>query len=251
MSALNYLASLLQSSVSEETQPIRSGTEIDVLLEQLKARAKSRVGREPVHDHQLDAVRRYWQSHEVSTFRDAYLLSFGLCIPHRPQGECVMEDRPRLQHILDSVDGYITKTASYRRCYQGLAKSYFSFDVDACGVASSGRKNWLTLRDYLHDRNPKIRDSRSSPSWVDTAIENRQLFDESPCTRWTCPCMTGHAVTLRLENLLAGETRVASGISRRCADATRCSGRTQWPGSAAPFWRRAWASTKRNHASSF
>ncbi|WP_157661752.1 hypothetical protein, partial [Burkholderia ubonensis] len=26
---------------------------------------------------------------------------------------------------------------------------------------------------------------------------------------WTCPCMTGHTVTLGLENLLAGETRVA------------------------------------------
>jgi len=199
MSALNYLASLLQSSVSEETQPVRPGTEIDVLLEQLKARAKSRVGREPVHDHQLDAVRRYWQSHEVATFRDAYLLSFGLCIPHRPQGECVMEDRPRLQHVLDSVDGYITKTASYRRCYQGLAKSYFTFDVDACDVASSGRKNWLTLRDYLHDRNSKIRDSRSSPSWVDTAIENKQLFDESPCTRYVGELLRGD--TSRIDHI--------------------------------------------------
>lgn len=35
--------------------------------------------------------------------------------------------------------------------------------------------------------------------------------------------MIGHAVTLRLEDLLAGENRVASSISERCADATRCS----------------------------
>ncbi len=76
-------------------------------------------------------------------------------------------------------------------------------------------------------------------------------LDEVSEQVWSCPCMTGHSVTLRLENLLAGGTRVASGISRRYADATRCSGRTQWPGSAAPFGRRAWASTKRNHASSF
>ena len=116
MSALNYLASLLQSSVGEDTLSIRPGAEIDVLLEELKARAKSGAGREPVHDHQLDAVRRFWQSQEVPTFRDAYLLSFGLCIPHRPQGECVMEDRPRLQNVLDSVDSYINRTASYRRC---------------------------------------------------------------------------------------------------------------------------------------
>lgn len=67
---------------------------------------------------------------------------------------------------------------------------------------------------------------------------------------WTCPCMTGHAVTLRLENLFAGETRAASGISGRCVDVTRCSGRTQWPGFATPFSRQVWASTKRNRASS-
>lgn len=191
MSALNYLASLLQSSVGEDTLSIRPGAEIDVLLEELKARAKSGAGREPVHDHQLDAVRRFWQSQEVPTFRDAYLLSFGLCIPHRPQGECVMEDRPRLQNVLDSVDSYINRTASYRRCYQGLAKSYFTYDVDAREAAPSARRNWLTLRDYLHDRNSKIRDSRASPSWVDTAIENGQLFGESPCTRYVSELLRG------------------------------------------------------------
>lgn len=193
MSALNYLASLLQSSVSDETQPTRSTAEIDALLETLKARAKSSGAREPVHDHQLDAVRRYWQSQEVSTFRDAYLLSFGLCIPHRPHGECVMEDRPRFQRILDSVDGFRTKTASYRRCYQGLARSYFAYDVDAPEAVSAGRKNWLTLRDYLNERNLDIRDSRTSPAWVDTAIENRQLFGETPCTPYVSELLRGDA----------------------------------------------------------
>ncbi|MBC8725754.1 hypothetical protein F6X37_30660 [Paraburkholderia sp. 31.1] len=191
MNALNYLASLLQSSLSEETQPIRSNAEIDALLEKLKTRAKSGGGREPVHDHQLDAVRRYWHCQEVPTFRDAYLLSFGLCIPHRPQGECVMEDRPRLQRVLDSVDGYIAKTASYRRCYQGLAKSYFTYDADAPETAAAGKKNWLTLRDYLHDRNREIRDSRPSPAWVDTAIENRQLFNEAPCSPYVGQLLRG------------------------------------------------------------
>ena len=52
---------------------------------------------------------------------------------------------------------------------------------------------------------------------------------------WTCPCMTGHAVTLRLVKLRAGGIRVASSISRVCADATRCSGQTRWPGFAVRF----------------
>ncbi|MGF6606261.1 hypothetical protein OKW45_001161 [Paraburkholderia sp. WSM4175] len=78
----------------------------------------------------------------------------------------------------------------------------------------------------------------------------RRLQSKGPHV-WTRPCITGHAVTLRLVNLLAGETRVASGISERCADAIRCSGRTRWPGFAAPSWRQAWASTRHNRASSF
>ncbi|WP_228938759.1 hypothetical protein, partial [Paraburkholderia saeva] len=45
-------------------------------------------------------------------------------------------------------------------------------------------------------------------------------FLRSLAAQWTCPRMTGHAVTLRLVNLLAGETRVVSSISERCADAT-------------------------------
>ncbi|XHO65920.1 16S rRNA endonuclease CdiA [Burkholderia gladioli] len=54
----------------------------------------------------------------------------------------------------------------------------------------------------------------------------RNLRVEGP-VNWICPCMTGHAVTLTLENLLAGETRVASSISRRCADATDLPGAFQ------------------------
>ncbi|WP_250532756.1 EH signature domain-containing protein [Caballeronia sp. AZ10_KS36] len=191
MNALNYLASLLQSSVIEEGHSVQLSGEIDALIEKLKARAKSAGGRAPVHDLQLDAVRRYWDSQEVPSYRDAYLLSFGLCIPHRPKGQCVMEDRPRFQRVIDSVDGYRGKTASYRRCYQGLAKSYFAYDVDAPNVAPAGKKNWLTLRDYLHDRNRDIRDTRPGPGWVDTAIENRQLFDESPCAPYVSQLLRG------------------------------------------------------------
>ncbi|MCP1118905.1 EH signature domain-containing protein [Robbsia andropogonis] len=191
MNALNHLASLLQASFGSELQPYRPCAEIDVLLNELNARVKTGGGREPIHDHQLDAVRRYWHSQKVPTFRDAYLLSFGLCIPHRPRGECVMEDRPRFLGVLDSVDGYLNKTASYRRCYQGLAKSYFTYDVDAANSASTGKRNWLTLRDYLHDRVQEIRDSRQGPAWVDTAIQNSQLFDEAPCNPYVEQLLRG------------------------------------------------------------
>ncbi|WP_232482284.1 hypothetical protein, partial [Burkholderia ubonensis] len=53
-------------------------------------------------------------------------------------------------------------------------------------------------------------------TFVPTLSQVRRYFLKAyPVESWTCPCMTGHAVTLRLENLLAGETRAASGIARR------------------------------------
>lgn len=170
-----------------------SGGGIDALLVAMKARSKSGGGRAPPEDHQLDAVRRYWDSQEVTTFRDAYLLSWSLCLPHHPRGQCVMEDRPRLQGVLDSVDAYKPKPSAYRRCYQGLVKCYFTYDADAPEVPSVGRKNWGVLRDYLHDHNRDIRDGGPTPEWVDTAVENRQLFGEAPCAPYVSALLQGDA----------------------------------------------------------
>lgn len=191
MSALEHLASLLRPSLGEGAKTTMLGGGIDALLVEMKARLKSGGGRVPSEDHQLDAVRRYWDSREVSTFRDAYLLSWSLCIPHRPRGECVLEDRPRLQGVLDGVDGYKSKASAYRRCYQGLVKSYFTYDADVPEVHPVGRKNWRVLRDYLYDNNGDIRDRGPGPEWVDAAVENRQLFGEMPCAPYASALLQG------------------------------------------------------------
>ncbi|MEX3785022.1 EH signature domain-containing protein [Paraburkholderia sp. BR14374] len=49
----------------------------------------------------------------------------------------------------------------------------------------------VVVEGYLHDRNREIRDSRPGPAWVDTAIENRQLFNEAPCTPYVSQLLRG------------------------------------------------------------
>lgn len=191
MSALDHLASLLRLSLSDGAKAITSGDSIDALLVEMKTRAKSAGGKAPAGDHQLDAVRRYWDSHELNSFRDTYLLSWSLCMPYRPQGPCVMEDRPRLQGVLDGVDVWKSKARAYRRCYQGLIKSYFTYDTDAPGAAPVGRRNWGILRDYLYDCSSSISDDWANPEWVDLAVDNRQLFGETPCTPYIGPLLRG------------------------------------------------------------
>ena len=157
MNPLKHLASLLLPVMQESAEWMPSGGGIDVVIAQMEARFKSRrVGQIP-EDHQLEAVRRFWQSQEILSFRDAYLLSWSLCLPHRPWGPCVMEDRARLEKVLDGADGWSGRPSAYRRCYQGLVKSYFTYDTFAETTPEAGRNNWQILRQYLFDRNKRHR----------------------------------------------------------------------------------------------
>ena len=149
MSALNHLAALLRPAVQEGARAMPQSTAIDAVIAEMEVKSKSRKGGQLADDHLLDAVKRFWQSQEIRSFRDAYMLSWGICLPHRPEGPCVLEDRPRLQKVLDGVDGWSAKPNAYRRCYQGLVKSYFTYDVLAESTIGSGRNNWrLRLWDW-------------------------------------------------------------------------------------------------------
>lgn len=181
MSALDHLASLLRPAVQEGAKTMTPSRGIDEAIAAMEARTKSRKGSALSEDYQLETLRHFWQSQEVKSFRDAYLLSWSLCLPHRPQGACVMEDRPRLERVLEGVDAWVSRPSAYRRCYQGLVKSYFTYDAIADGTALTGRENWVLLREYLHERNRLIKDRNLNPEWVDTAVENKRLFGEQPC----------------------------------------------------------------------
>ena len=191
MNALDHLASLLRPATKEGARAMTLHGGIDAVIADMESRSKGRKAGQISEDHLLEAVRRFWQTQEVQSFRDAYLLSWGLCLPHRPAGPCILEDRPRLQRVLDSVDTWNGKASAYRRCYQGLAKGYFTYDALADGTAPTVLDNWRLLRDYLHNHNQLIKDTRRSPEWVDTAVGNRQLFGKRPCDPYVDSVLRG------------------------------------------------------------
>jgi hypothetical protein len=193
MNPLDHLASLLRPGTQEGARPLNVSSDIDVVLTQMRARSKGNGSRALSEDLQLEAVRRFWQSQEVASFRDAYLLSWGLCLPHRPSGPCVLEDRPRFQAVLDGVDGWSVRPSAFRRCYQGLVKSYFTYDALGDAAPPAARNNWKMLRDYLRDKNGLIRDKQANPDWVATAIGNKQLFGERPCEPYVDALLKGDA----------------------------------------------------------
>ncbi len=191
MNPLDHLALLLRPAAKEGAWALPPNTGIDKLLTEMVASSKGRKSGQLAEDQQLEAVRRFWDSQEVKSFREAYLLSWSLSLPHRPHEACIIEDRSRLKRVLDGVDGWQSRPSAYRRCYQGLVKSYFTYDVRLDNVTPTARNNWRLLRDYLYERNPVIRDRQLSPEWVETAIGNRQLFGETPCEPYVDALLCG------------------------------------------------------------
>ena len=191
MSALNHLAALLLPGSETGALTMARASGIDAVLAEMKARSKSSGTKHLSEDHQLDAVRRFWDGQEIQSFRDAYLLSWGMCIPCRPNGPCVLEDRTRFQSVLDGVDSWRARPNAYRRCYQGLTKSYFTYDALGPAAPQAARNNWKVLRDYLRDRNSLIQDKQANPDWVTTALGNRQLFGENPCDPYVDALLRG------------------------------------------------------------
>ena len=199
MSALDRLAGLLRGSAGAGARPLPVDDSIDIVIDQLKRYTKSGTAASVPDDLQQQAVRRFWDAQRFDNLKDARLVSFGMCVPSRPAGPCIMEDRQRFQAVLDSqtgVDQWLGDARWYRRCYQGLMRSYFTYDGLVDKGSAVGRQNWGDLRDYLNDRTRNIVDKTVNPDWVTTAVGNRQLFGEDPCAPYAASVLDGDTSTV-------------------------------------------------------
>ncbi|WP_139559023.1 EH signature domain-containing protein [Methylotetracoccus oryzae] len=197
MRALDRLSVLLQNSARIEERPFSATDELETVIAALQRHNKAGASINVPRDLQQAAVRKFWDALQFESFKDAQSVSFGLCVPSRPSGPCVMEDRQRFVAVLDAktgVDQWINEPRWYRRCYQGLVRSYFAYDVDHAPAV--GKQNWAELRDYLYERTPNIVDSKSNPEWVTTAVDNRQLFGKDPCAPYASDVLTGDSTKI-------------------------------------------------------
>ncbi|MDO9479796.1 MAG: EH signature domain-containing protein [Hydrogenophaga sp.] len=171
-----------------------SDSGIDDVISRLKGYVQG-SGQPHVHtDHVYQAVLQFWESLRFDNLRDARLISFGMCTPIQPSGSCIMEDRQRFLAVLDmnsGVDQWISTPRSYRRCYQGLVRSYFTYDSQIETASTVGRQNWKQLRDYLSEHSHYINDKINNPGWVIEALKNQQLFSEEPCAQYAKELLSG------------------------------------------------------------
>ncbi|OYY94442.1 MAG: hypothetical protein B7Y41_06295 [Hydrogenophilales bacterium 28-61-23] len=201
MTALDRLTGLLRSSLSVAERPFPQTDGLDPVIAGLKKHNKSGTGSYVPEDLQQAAIRKFWDAQRFETLKDARLVSFGMCVPNRHSGPCIMEDRQRFQAVLDSqtgVDQWVDEPRWYRRCYQGLLRSYFTYDAKVPQAPSVGKQNWRDLRDYLSERTHNIVDKKVNPDWVTTTVENRQLFGEDPCAPFASDVLSGDTTKLDL-----------------------------------------------------
>lgn len=199
MSALDRLAGLLRGSAGAGTRPLPVDNSIDAVIAGLERHAKAGTSASVPEDLQQQAVRRFWDAQRFDNLKDARLVSFGMCVPSRPAGPCIMEDRQRFQAVLDSrggVDQWLDDPRWYRRCYQGLVRSYFTYDAFIDKAPAVGRQNWGDLRDYLNERTRNIVDKTVNPDWVTTTVGHRQLFTEDPCAPYAAAVLDGDTSTV-------------------------------------------------------
>lgn len=195
-SALQLLANKLSRSFDISASLTMREGGLDKHLATLQQHVKAGSSPYEPEDLQAKAVRRFWETTRLDTLKEARLVSFGMCLPSHPNGPCLLEDSKRFDAALSSdtgVDQWVKKPQWFRRCYQGLVRSYFSYDDRKGKVApDEGRKNWKKLREYLHDRSSNIIDpERINPDWAITAVENKGLFSENPCLPYAKTALSG------------------------------------------------------------
>ncbi len=198
MSVLLHLKSLLRASVEIGNRPLPAENSIDAVISSLQARVGFGVS-VPSDDLQRQAVYRFWNSQRLENLKEARLVSFGLCIKAGAAGSCIMEDRQRFRAVLDNhvgVGRWRNEPRLYRRCHQGLIRSYFTYDSMIDDASAIGKQNWSDLREYLSARTDDIEDERGNPDWVNLALENRDLFTENPYQRYVASLLEGNTTVL-------------------------------------------------------
>lgn len=158
-------------------------------------------------DLQRKALLRFCNDPRFPSLKEARLVAFGLSLPVPQLQHCMLEDKELFYAALDGIErGWGKDARLFRRCYQGLLRSYFSFDIHGRQVTETGKANWARLQDYLRDRTSKLRTPGFNPDWVACVERNCLVFGPNPCAGFAEETLCGETERLN-------DTRKHLGIS--------------------------------------
>jgi hypothetical protein len=163
---------------------MRPCTAIDEVNAQLETRVRSGGSNYEPRDLQVEAVKNFWETQKFESLREARLVSFGLAVRPWNDRRCVMEEPDRFGAVLSGLREWEDSPRQFRKCYQGLVRSYFDYDGLGREVPAVGKQNWHRLQSYLGEKSRLIQDATINPDWVGCTLDNRGLFSETPCAAY-------------------------------------------------------------------
>lgn len=131
---------------------------------------------------------RFRSSGVLPDARSARLVCWGTTIADKPHPSLI-EDPDRFRPLIDQVDGFRTLPRPYRRCWRGLLDGYLRYDP--AGDNKIGSRNWLTLRDYLHDNLAGLDRGGHLPDWLATIDQHANILTAKPCARYGAALLAG------------------------------------------------------------
>lgn len=191
MTALNRLAAALASG--RKTIEFSASDGMEKLAESLEKKFKGGEKMPESHDMLLKAVKEFWVDSQLHSVRQARLVSFALTLPVHSSGSCLMDDINRFDNMLDILNRLRGRPLEYRRCYQGLLHSYFSYDIRSDKTSDAGRINCRALRHYLHENHALLNCGRIVPDWAHAVADNLQVFGDDPCAPYAELVLEGNA----------------------------------------------------------
>jgi EH_Signature domain len=139
----------------------------------------------PMEDLLIKAIHKFKVKGNTDTFTELKYVCYGVETPVGPEKYRVIEDINTFSLLLKSVEERNSK--QLRRCYQGLLSSYFRFDPRE-PANKKGAENWVQLKVFLKAKISPIYKTSiergTTPEWLSTLYEHKNLLDENPCKRY-------------------------------------------------------------------
>jgi hypothetical protein len=126
------------------------------------------------------AVIAYLKSHDLPTYRDTKYVCFGVSSLYGTPLTRVIEHETLFPKLLKEVELLQPEPRKFRRCYQGLLKSYLRYPGQQTEQVY-GHKNWLALREFLAQYCKILNKQKPVMEWTQTLYEHRNLLADNPC----------------------------------------------------------------------
>lgn len=141
------------------------------------------------------ALLTFYNTGDLPNFIELKYACFGLAQQVGPGQWSLIEDAERFPAFLKRVDKEKANPRRFRKCYQGLMHSYFSYGIfDNPGEIAA--TNWQKLQRYLHDRLSVALSATNTPSWLRTLFDHENLLSSKPCERYAPSMVKGDASEL-------------------------------------------------------